>query len=229
MLVHEGDRRSLRIDLKLATALACAAGASNAAGFQAAGLFSANMTGNVSALSDQIGLGRFGPAALFAVLVAAFVGGALCSGVIMEQGRKRARGSYATCVLIEAALLAMLGLATLLIPELDLHLLPIGLSFAMGMQNAATTQISDARVRTTHVSGMATDIGLGIAALLHAKPGPRFILSCFTLFAFLFGGIAGAMGYVMIGGWLFVMIGAALVAVALPAARYGRMLSPPQQ
>ncbi|MGO8462711.1 DUF1275 family protein, partial [Rhizobium ruizarguesonis] len=40
-----------------------------------------------------------------------------------------------------------------------------GLAFLMGLQNAVVKRISDARVRTTHVSGMATDLGieLGIA------------------------------------------------------------------
>jgi uncharacterized membrane protein YoaK (UPF0700 family) len=39
-------------------------------------------------------------------------------------------------------------------------ILILGLSFLMGIQNAVVPRISDARVRTTHVSGMSTDIGI---------------------------------------------------------------------
>lgn len=56
MLIREGTDRTVAIDLKLAASLALIAGALNAAGFQAAGFFSANMTGNVSSLSDYLGL-----------------------------------------------------------------------------------------------------------------------------------------------------------------------------
>ncbi|MCP5810116.1 DUF1275 domain-containing protein, partial [Klebsiella pneumoniae] len=69
-------------------------------------------------------------------------------------------------ILVEACLLALLGLADIwLLTVWRPPLLILGLAFLMGLQNATVTRISDARVRTTHVSGMATDIGieLGIA------------------------------------------------------------------
>jgi uncharacterized membrane protein YoaK (UPF0700 family) len=59
MLIREGNERTIAIDVKLATSLAAVAGSLNTAGFQAAGFFSANMTGNVSSLSDYLGTGQF--------------------------------------------------------------------------------------------------------------------------------------------------------------------------
>ncbi len=52
MLIKEGESRSSEIDSRLAVSLAAIAGAVNAATFRAAGFFSANMTGNVSSVSD---------------------------------------------------------------------------------------------------------------------------------------------------------------------------------
>jgi uncharacterized membrane protein YoaK (UPF0700 family) len=107
--------------------------------------------------------------------------------------------------------------------------LVLGLSFVMGLQNAATTRISNARVRTTHVSGMATDIGLGIAALCGGG-GPeredalaRLRLYTSTIIAFLIGGVLGAILYLLIGGYLLIITAAILFAIALPEVRRARM------
>ena len=222
MLIHEGDQRNPAIDVKLAILLAGIAGALNAAGFQAAGFFSANMTGNVSALSDQIGLGHLGLTGMFVALILAFVSGAFCSGLLIETGRRRAiRGIYAYSILLEAALLTILAIADLTLPGFGAGLL-VGLSFIMGLQNAATTRISDARVRTTHVSGMATDIGLALASLAYGNGPQRLKLHLSTLAAFLLGGIAGVVVYLAIGGWLLLVAAFLLLVIALPEARRAR-------
>lgn len=97
----------------------------------------------------------------------------------------------------------------------------------MGLQNAATTRISNARVRTTHVSGMATDIGLGLAALATDAPDrepaiARMRLYLVTIAAFLLGGIVGVGLYLLAGGHLFVLTGFLLLMVAVPEAARAR-------
>ncbi|WP_108397070.1 YoaK family protein [Devosia submarina] len=228
MLIREGDQRDFSIDIRLATLLAGVAGALNAAGFQAGGLFSANMTGNVSALSDHLGLGNWGIAALFGALILAFITGAFVSGLLIEFGRRRGvRAIYAFSITVEAILLLLLGALRIVFPDLGAGHLVLGLSFIMGLQNAATTRISNARVRTTHVSGMATDIGLGLAALLGAGTDRenalvRLRLYTQTIIAFFLGGILGAVLYLSIGGYVLVITAAILFAVALPEVRRAR-------
>ncbi|WP_200847882.1 DUF1275 family protein [Rhizobium sp. 18055] len=56
MLIRQGADRDELAD-RLATSLAAVAGALNAAAFYAVGFFSANMTGNVSLLSDHVAIG----------------------------------------------------------------------------------------------------------------------------------------------------------------------------
>ncbi|MET3901247.1 uncharacterized membrane protein YoaK (UPF0700 family) [Devosia sp. UYZn731] len=95
-------------------------------------------------------------------------------------------------------LLVGLGLSDELLPTPNEMAIVLGLSFAMGLQNAATTRISDARVRTTHVSGMATDIGISLASLtIKAQDADgsraRLWLHLSTIFAFLLGGVIGVM------------------------------------
>jgi uncharacterized membrane protein YoaK (UPF0700 family) len=229
MLIREGTDRTVAIDLKLASSLAGIAGALNAAGFQAAGFFSANMTGNVSSLSDYLGLANFGLAGIFAALVLTFIGGAFCSGLLIEAGRSREiRGIYAYSILLEAALLLSLAVADISLPAIQSGPpLVLGLSFIMGLQNAATTRISNAKVRTTHVSGMATDIGLNLAALWSARcnqpeASERLRLHFSTLAAFLLGGVVGAVSYVLIGGLVLALCAIILMLIALPELKRAR-------
>ncbi|MFU0503643.1 YoaK family protein [Pseudaminobacter sp. NGMCC 1.201702] len=222
MLVREGDERTIGIDIRLAALLAGVAGALNAAGFQATGFFSANMTGNVSAISDHLGLSQMSLAAFFGALVVAFIAGAFVSGLLIEAGRTRGvRAIYAYSITLEAALLVALGAMDLIAP--NVMTLVLGLSFIMGLQNAATTRISNARVRTTHVSGMATDIGLGLAAVVGNPPQraeaiARLRLYLTTIISFFVGGVLGVVAYLAIGGWLLLVSSVVLVTIAMPEA-----------
>ncbi|WP_449395576.1 YoaK family protein [Devosia riboflavina] len=226
MLIHEGHERTAAIDLKLAGSLAAVAGAINAAGFQATGFFTANMTGNVSSLADQVGLSNYALAAAFLALVVSFVAGAFCSGVLIEIGRSRQiRGIYAYSILVEALLLLAFAVADFALPiDQSRPILVFGLSFIMGLQNAATTRISNARVRTTHVSGMATDLGLNLAALTSSgrdqdEVRSRLVLHLSTLGSFLLGGIVGVLSYLVIGAFVFVLAATVLLVIALPELR----------
>ncbi|WP_336247060.1 YoaK family protein [Allorhizobium ampelinum] len=103
----------------------------------------------------------------------------------------------------------------------------------MGIQNATVTRISEARVRTTHVSGMATDIGieLGIAidillgreAQIHATENrTKLKLHLYTITAFLLGGVPGVVIYQAIDGYLLLICASALVLIAANGIRHGR-------
>ncbi|WP_102223126.1 YoaK family protein [Acidimangrovimonas sediminis] len=232
MLIHTGDARTVSFDLRLAAVLSLVAGAVNAAGFRSLGLFSGNMTGNVSALSDYLALGHWGLAGWAVSLVAAFVAGAFTSALLIEIGQnRRVHGIYAYAILAEAVLLALVGAADAALPPGPGDpLVLVGVAFAMGLQNAATTRISDSRVRTTHVTGIATDIGVELAILLggaRSQSGPavvrhRLALHGVTLAAFVIGGLGGVLAYGVAGAGLFVLAAAVLVAVALPEARKAR-------
>lgn len=230
MLIHVGRERSVAVDLRLAIYLAFVAGAVNAAGFRAMGYFSANMTGNLSSLSDVLALGQVRLALWFFALILCFVTGAFLSGLLIEIGQaRRFRGIYALSILLEAILL--LGLAVvdmLMAPSVaEENLTMLGLSLLMGLQNAATTRISDARVRTSHVSGIATDLGLGLASLLN-RPAmrdtdrrtlvfSRLTLHLSTLAAFFVGGVSGVLGYEWIGPGVYMLAAVILLTIAVPA------------
>ncbi len=231
MLVHEGATRPPEADRKLGLSLAAVAGALNTAGFYAVGLYASNMTGNVSAISDSAGTGDLGLAAEALLLVLLFVLGAAVSTLLIRHRRRSAEhDAYACSVCAEAVLLVGIGLGALALAEPARgHALVLGLSFALGMQNAAATKISEARVRTTHVTGTITDIGIELARWLDRgapdrvplkRHDPtRLRLHVLTVGAFLAGGLVGVVAYRAVGVALLFAAAAILAALALPALR----------
>jgi uncharacterized membrane protein YoaK (UPF0700 family) len=230
MLIRQGEARNPRLDRRLAFTLAAVAGSLNAAAFYAVGFFSANMTGNVSSLSSLLALGQWRRGLGYLIVVLTFIGGATVSTLVIDAGLRRAIVTiYARVVLVEAGLLLVLCVARLILERAHgVPLLIMGLSFLMGLQNAIVTHISDARVRTTHVSGMSTDIGIGLARLMTLSRDEAVVdarlavaaklhLHIGTIASFLVGGILGVMAYHSVGDLSFAISALPLVAVAIPA------------
>lgn len=223
MLIKVGDARTSNIDLVLAGLLSSIAGALNAVGFLIAGSFTANMTGNISAFADHIANGAILIAFSFLGLVAAFICGASIAALAIQAGhRRQLRSVYALAIAAEAIILLLVGTVLAMSPVAETEtLLVCILSFVMGLQNAVTTKISRARVRTTHVSGMATDIGIGLAALVGDKKSrqevaPNLCLHSMTLACFALGGFCGALLFQVVGSWLFMIAAALLLLIAVP-------------
>lgn len=223
MLIRVGDERTVSIDLALAGLLSSVAGALNAVGFVVAGSFTANMTGNISAFADHLANGTTLIAMSFAGLVVAFICGAGTTSFAIQIGeRYRIRSVFALAIAAEGVILLLLGAAFLMSPKIMPEtILLIVLSFVMGLQNATTTLISRARVRTTHVSGMATDVGIELAAMvwggrLRHEAMPKLKLHSLTLACFAIGGVCGVLLFGLVGHWLFVISAIVLLLIALP-------------
>ena len=217
-------------DRRLAWSLATIAGAVNAAGFYVAGHYTSHMTGTMSLLADALALGDFSEALVAVAVIVSFVAGAAVSTVLINRAERRLpNGAYAFSLLAEAALLFVGGLVEALAPDtLRAPLLILGLSFTMGLQNAIVTRVSNARIRTTHVTGMVTDIGIELGQLLDRRLSPRddgvaeldrqkLALHVPTVGGFVLGGVLGVIGYQAIGALLLPVAGCLLIAIAVPA------------
>lgn len=228
MLISTENSRSNIADTQLACTLAAVAGALNTAAFEVVGFFSANMTGNVSSLSDHLAKANFATGIFFLSIVCIFIAGSAFSTIIINTGRrKNIRSVYAFNIIIEGVGLVLLGIVELWLTPLSPGvLLILCLSFLMGLQNAVVTRISNARVRTTHVSGTSTDIGIELAMLfdvLRRKESPkdaslyleRLGLHSFTLLSFLAGGIAGIWLFHALGYGFLIFIGVGVIFLAL--------------
>jgi uncharacterized membrane protein YoaK (UPF0700 family) len=88
-------------------------------------------------------------------------------------------------------------------------------AMACGLQNAMATHYSGAVIRTTHVTGIITDLGIAVGLKLRGEPieARRAGLLLVLLTGFFTGGILGSLGYTWIG-FDMLLFPAALTGVA---------------
>ncbi len=164
MFHHEGEHRTEHHNQLLAGYLAFIAGCVNSAGFIMIGSFTSHVTGNVGRLADDVALGNSSAAVLAATMVTSFFAGAFVASMAIESNVVRRKPHvYGALLLGEAALLASFyGLSYVMNtanPRFQ-DTLALLLCTAMGMQNSLVTRMSGAVTRTTHLTGVVTDLGI---------------------------------------------------------------------
>ncbi len=145
------------------------AGAVNASGFMMLGVYTSHVTGNVARIGDELAQGRSNVATAAALLVVAFYLGAVSATALVVLAKNHRRARYAFALVAEAvALLLVLVLSHELVRDTrGAHTLAVCLlGLAMGMQNALVTKLSGAVVRTTHVTGIVTDLAIETVRLV---------------------------------------------------------------
>ena len=190
-----------------AIALSCVAGMVNVVGFLG---FEHQAITHLTGTTSQLGMALVqrdwrNVGHLWGVLIA-FCLGAMLSGLIVQDATLRLGRRYGVVLLLESLLL----LAAIPLFKQQQIWGALAAAMACGLQNAMATTFSGAVVRTTHLSGMFTDLGIGLGHLLRGLPLPmrRLTLSGLIISGFLGGGIIGA--------WLFLRFSYdALLAPAL--------------
>jgi uncharacterized membrane protein YoaK (UPF0700 family) len=236
--------RTQRANLHLGVALAFVAGALNAGGFLAIGQYTSHMTGIVSSAADDLVIGRAAHAFAGLLSLAAFIAGAVTTALMINFARRSAPDStvtYTGPLLLEALLLLVFGLvgATLMSHEfISVSLTAILLCYVMGLQNALVTKISNAEIRTTHITGLVTDLGIELGRLIYwNRTGLEFapvvranrqklrVLGS-LIGSFALGGLIGALGFKYVGYVSTVPL--ALMLVIVSAAPYFRKVPSPR-
>jgi uncharacterized membrane protein YoaK (UPF0700 family) len=148
----------------LAAYLAAVAGFVNSGGFIMIGSFTSHVTGSVGRMSDDVARGEM-PAAVAALfLVLSFFGGTVLASLVLERSdQSRPAARYAFALLIEAAVLLCFVFIAGLSRATHARILDAEaalLCLAMGMQNSMVTRLSGSVVRTTHLTGVVTDLGI---------------------------------------------------------------------
>ncbi|MFZ6754433.1 YoaK family protein [Undibacterium sp. Dicai25W] len=226
-------KRSARTNLHLGVSLAAIAGALNAGGFLAVGQYTSHMTGMLAAATDDLVLGRILPAiaAMFSLL--SFATGAACTALIVNFAkRNHLRYIYTPVLLFEAALLLMFGLVGTRLQQhevITVSFTTVLLCYTMGLQNALITKISNAEIRTTHVTGLVTDIGIELGKLVYwnknkdelhpsaevAANMDKLRLHLLLVVWFFVGGVLGASAFKHLGFISTVPLSIALIILSL--------------
>lgn len=215
---------------RLGRSLAFVAGAANAGGFLAVGQYTSHMSGIVSSLADNLALGDTHVVVAGLSSLLSFLVGAATSAILINWGRrKRLHSQYAIPLTLEASLLLLFGF---LGSNLETHrvlFVPATvclLCYVMGLQNAMITKVSKAEIRTTHVTGLVTDIGIELGKLFYWNVGEapgnlvrgdrqKLGLLGSLLLAFLVGGLAGAVGFRHLGFVSTVPLAIVLLTLAI--------------
>lgn len=178
-------------------ALAAAAGYINTIVVLLGTLPATHLTGTVTRLSVDLGHGDRADAVFVAGLAGAFVLGAAISGVIIGSSTLRLGRRYGIAVMVEAILIA--GAAMVIPSSLTLGVMVA--ASAAGLQNAMASSYRNLIVRTTHVTGLLTDLGFMAGQLVsgHKIAGWRFALISSLLIAFVGGGVAGVLAHGQVG------------------------------
>lgn len=234
-------RLVLRELMTLAVALPAIAGAVNAAGFMVVGAYLSHVTGNLARIGDEVAVGRFEVALGYAIVIGAFFGGAVLATLQIEVSKRLNKPRYVAAMLTEGLLLGGFSLLSA-VTSAQWHqnnlLLMCMLSVAMGLQNAMVTRLSGAVVRTTHMTGIVTDIGIEAVRLAfevkdrsERQPIGRKIAALFAmgsdiearrlrlltyiLFSFVLGALVGPIIYLQLGYWGAIGPTAVLFGLAL--------------
>lgn len=212
--LHNSQISDFRFRL-LGYVMAFLAGAINAGGFFAVSRYTSHVTGALSTAADVAYQGDW-YAALSAMLgVFAFILGATHAGwTLLWAKRQRFHSGYGLSMWLEAFYLLLFALSGLFLPAHTAStqtILLLLLCFIMGMHNSVMTALSGSVIRSTHMTGTATDLGMELAKVLYyqRKSNPRlpdvrvnrpkFKLLCGLFAAFFTGGVTGAWGFHVMG------------------------------
>jgi uncharacterized membrane protein YoaK (UPF0700 family) len=243
------DRHRTRgANLQLGGILAFVAGAVNAGGFLAVARYTSHVTGVLSSIADELVLGHTTLALAGVALVASFMIGAMVTALLVNWSRRHGlHAEFALPLLLEAALLVAFGWIGLSGGGLHEFVVPttaLLLCFVMGQQNAVITKVSNAEIRTTHMTGIVTDLGIELGRLVYYNHDAhrdarqfvradrrRLAVHASILGLFVAGGLAGALAFRAAGFAATLPVAALLATVAAPpvlrdVVRWARRLFP---
>ncbi|MDF1820446.1 MAG: YoaK family protein [Alcanivoracaceae bacterium] len=131
------------------------------------------------------------------LVLASFVAGAALSGLMIGNAALKLGRNYGLALLLEALLL-LAALFALQAGSWHGHYLA---SAACGLQNALVTTFSGAIIRTTHVTGIFTDLGVMIGEMLRGQGFDRrkALLFLLIIAGFVCGGSLGSLLYPQLG------------------------------
>lgn len=208
------------------------AGAINAGGFLVLRLYTSHMTGFMSMMADSLVQGETALVLAAVGALLAFISGAAASAILVHWARHmHLRSTYALPLLLVAVLVLVFGAVGAVTTHwrtwFAVPVTVLLLAFTMGVQNATLTKMSQATIRTTHMTGVVTDLGIELGKRLFwnrmadeasqvRANWPHVRLFSGLLLMFLAGGIAGALGFQRWGFVCVIPLALLLMVVSLP-------------
>lgn len=232
-LIKRKKGRTHNEDRYLALLLATTAGVLNAMALGAFGFFPSHMSGNTSQISTEVSSSDMHDLMFLSAIIIAFVAGSLTSRMLVIGGiRHNIRTIFSLILLLEGiALTGMSLFEKFYFSYASNREVAIFLCFLMGIHNSTSTQLSNGRVRSTHITGTLTDAGIALGSLLSVilRRDPsrdvkshrsQLVTHLVTIVSFIIGGICGLMLFKLFGFNAMIAIGLMLMTMALLAITF---------
>lgn len=200
MLRQTKDDRTLKENLMLASSTAFVSGVINVASVVAFLVFTSNVTGHVATLARHMVEQNLREVLVFAAWLFLFFGGAFTSSFVIRSQYKSKYRAHSTPIIIEIIILlgvAIYGQHFYQETRTEREVVIGAMLFAMGLQNSLVSNISGGLIKTSHLTGLFTDLGSEVAEWLHPTTKKTEVIRNkifirFTILAFyIIGGIAG--------------------------------------
>jgi uncharacterized membrane protein YoaK (UPF0700 family) len=219
MFRHKGKTRTLKHNLRIASLLSFVAGIVNVAGFIAVQRLTTNVTGHFAYFVDEVFKLNFWQGFIYFLYIFFFFSGSFVSNVIVEiVSKKNEKLTYVIPILIESLILFTVAIFGKSLIAESPNILAFSLLFAMGLQNSLVTKISNATVRTTHLTGLFTDLGIELSQLFFYKLKEQrdklysSIRLRLTIISFFFlGGFLGGIFFSVLHLYVLAIAGAILL------------------
>lgn len=222
MFRHRGKTRNFTHNLKIATLLSSVAGFINVAGFLAIQQLTTNVTGHFAFFVDEVFKLNFQGGFIYFLYIFSFFFGSLVSSFLVELiARRNERYIYMVPASIECIIIVAICIWGQPLVIKNPNIIACALLFAMGLQNSLVTSISNAIVRTTHLTGLFTDLGIELSQLFFYKKKEERtkLFSSIKLRVNIIGSffIGGILGGIFFTNYLFLafLIPATALAVGL--------------
>ena len=222
MISQYRENREYKNNLHLAATTAAAAAMVNVAGVMVFFAYTSNITGHVATLAEELVKGHWYQAGVVFIWLLMFFGGSFLSQFLITFFEKRGPYfSHAMPIIVESFALLCVGIYGHLFYSESLketELLIASLIFCMGLQNGMVATISNNQVKTTHLTGLITDLGREVACVFFKQyRGPALtekIMLHLTIFGcYLGGGILGGYFFLSYDFQVFYMVVAILAFV----------------
>jgi uncharacterized membrane protein YoaK (UPF0700 family) len=219
MFRHQGKSRTIKHNLRIAIVLSFVAGQVNVVGFLAIQQLTTNVTGHFALFINDLADFEFWKGTIYFLYILSFLFGAFSSSFLIEIFRANKKlNVFVLPTLLESFILIAIAFQSNLPRPLAADLIACLLLFAMGLQNSYVTKISNAIVRTTHLTGLFTDLGIELSQLFFPKAYPRregikatIKLRIYIICFFFIGGLVGGFLYSRLGLKLNVLFFGALI------------------
>ena len=223
MLTQSKENRTLKANLMLASSTAFVAGVINVAGVIAFLAFTTNITGHVALLARKINEQDVGEiVTVFIWLLMFFMGAFVSHFLVRSFERKSLYVAHAIPILTEMVILlfvAVYGNHFFDGTDTEREVIIGAMLFSMGLQNSLVSTISGGLIKSSHLTGLFTDVGADVAEWIHPHTDKTevvkkrlYVRLTILLFYFL-GAVAGGYFFELFNFKVFYFIPVILLSI----------------